>query len=160
MSEEYSIGALAKQAGCSVQSVRWYEGQGLLPEAARTQGNQRRYTPGHLARLKFLRHARELGFSLDDIRELLSLTGRPDMPCEEADRIASRHLAHVEDRIAALGELRDELQGMVHECRGGRIADCRVIEVLSDHQKCQHEDHSVASPEKSITAQDQLSPLK
>lgn len=146
----YSIGSLAREAGCSVQSVRWYETRELLPAPARTAGNQRRYTGAHLARLKFLRHARELGFSLDDIRELLSLTGRPDMPCEDADRIASRHLARVEERLAALGELRDELRTMVHECRGGRIADCRVIEVLSDHQKCQHEEHSGARPEKPL----------
>ena len=160
MAEEFTIGALAREAGCSVQSVRWYETQDLLPAPARTQGNQRRYAPEHLARLKFLRHARDLGFSLDDIRELLSLTGKPDMRCEDADRIASTHLRNVEDRIAALEELRGELKTMVHECRGGQIADCRVIEVLSDHRKCQHEDHSGASPEKSITAQDQLSPRK
>ena len=131
-----------------------------MPEPARTGGGQRRYTTTHETRLKFLRHARDLGFSLDDIRELLSLTGKPDMPCEEADGIASRHLADVEARIAALEELRDELKSMVHECRGGHIADCRVIEVLSDHRKCQHADHSAASPVKSITAQDQLSPRK
>ena len=160
MSQEYTIGALAREAGCSVQSVRWYETQELLPAPARTAGNQRRYEARHLARLKFLRHARELGFSLDDIRELLSLTGKPDMPCEIADQIASRHLERVEDRIAALEELREELQSMVHECRGGRIADCKVIEVLSDHRNCQHTDHSAASPEKSITAQDQLASRK
>lgn len=160
MDHVFSIGELARAAGCSVQSVRWYEVRGLMPAPARTQGGQRRYTAAHEARLKFLRHARELGFSLDDIRELLSLTGMPDMPCEEADQIASRHLENVENRIAALEELRVELKSMVHECRGGRIAECRVIEILSDHRKCQHEDHPVSSPVKSITAQDQLSPRK
>jgi len=147
---DFSIGELAREAGCSVQSVRWYETQKLLPEAARTAGNQRRYEGRHLARLKFLRHARDLGFSLDDIRELLSLTGKPDMSCEVADSIASRHLSRVEERIAALEELRDELQAMVHECQGGRIADCRVIEVLSDHHKCQHDEHLEALPGKVI----------
>ncbi len=160
MVQEFSIGELAREAGCSVQSVRWYETRGLLPAPARTRGNQRRYTAEHKHRLKFLRHARDLGFSLDDIRGLLSLTGQPDMACEEADKIASAHLEDVEARIAALEELRQELRTMVHECRGGRIAECRVIEVLSDHLKCQHKDHSAASPEKSITAQDQLSARK
>jgi len=150
MTEDYSIGDLAREAGCSVQSVRWYETQDLLPAPARTAGNQRRYESRHLVRLKFLRHARDLGFSLNDIRELLSLTGKPDMPCEEADRIASRHLARVEDQIAALEELRGELGAMVHECRGGRIADCKVIEVLSDHQKCQYEEHLDAQPGKTV----------
>ncbi len=150
ISAEFTIGALAREAGCSVQSVRWYEAQGLLPAAARTAGNQRRYEGRHLARLKFLRHARDLGFSLDDIRELLSLTGKPDMTCEVADSIASRHLTRVEERIAALTELRDELSSMVHECRGGRIADCKVIEVLSDHQKCQHDEHLDVVPGKGI----------
>jgi len=150
MVREYSVGELAKEAGCSAQSVRWYEAQGLMPAAARTAGNQRRYGTGHLTRLKFLRHARDLGFSLDDIRELLSLTGRPDIPCEDADRIASRHLGLVEERLAALGELRDELKTMVHECQGGRIAECRVIEVLSDHHKCQHEEHLEALPSNPL----------
>jgi len=136
-----TIGELARDAGCSVQSVRWYEEKGLLPAAARTAGNQRRYTGTHAARLKFLRHSRDLGFSLDDIRGLLSLTGKPDMPCEEADGIASQHLAEVELKIEALEHLREELRSMVHECRGGRIKDCRVIEVLSDHRECQHKDH-------------------
>lgn len=138
---ELTIGGLARDAGCSVQSVRWYEAQGLLPAAARTAGNQRRYTADHASRLKFLRHSRDLGFSLDDIRGLLSLTGQPDMACEEADKIASLHLADVEMKIEALEHLRTELRGMVHECRGGRIKDCRVIEVLSDHRECQHKDH-------------------
>lgn len=155
---DYTIGTLAREAGCSVQSVRWYETQGLMPEPARTAGGQRRYAAGHLARLKFLRHARDLGFSLDDIRELLSL--KPDMPCEEADSIASRHLREVEERIAALEELRGELQLMVDGCKGGKVAECRVIEILSDHRKCQHDDHPPLSPVKSMTAQDQFSPRK
>ncbi len=145
---ELTIGELARDAGCSVQSVRWYEAQGLLPAAARTAGNQRRYTQVHAARLNFLRHSRDLGFSLDDIRGLLSLTGQPDMPCEEADQIASRHLKDVEIKIEALEHLRDELKGMVHECRGGRIKDCRVIEVLSDHRECQHKDHQPLEAKK------------
>ena len=146
---ELTIGGLARDAGCSVQSVRWYEAQGLLPVAARTAGNQRRYTANHAARLKFLRHSRDLGFSLDDIRGLLSLTGSPDMPCEEADKIASQHLADVEVKIEALEQLREELRSMVHECRGGRIKDCRVIEVLSDHRECQHKDH--LGPEPTVS---------
>lgn len=141
MTQEYSIGQLAREAGCSVQSVRWYEGQGLLPAPARTSGGQRRYTAAHAARLQFLRHSRELGFSLDAIRDLLSLSEKKDMPCEEADRIASLHLADVEVKIEALQHLRGELVSMVEGCRGGRIADCRVIEILSDHRKCQHEEH-------------------
>lgn len=118
---EFSIGELARAAGCSVQSVRWYEGKGLMPEPARTHGGQRRYTSTHEARLKFLRHARDLGFSLDDIRELLSLTGRPDMTCEVADGIASRHLEEVEARIAALTELRDELKSWCMNAGAGRL---------------------------------------
>ncbi len=141
MSEDFTIGQLAREAGCSVQSVRWYEAQGLLPEPARTAGGQRRYTRAHGARLQFLRHARDLGFSLEAIRDLLSLSEKKDMPCEEADRIASLHLRDVEVKIEALQHLRGELQGMVDGCRGGRIADCRVIEVLSDHRQCQHEAH-------------------
>lgn len=128
-----SIGQAAREAGCKVQTVRYYEELGLLPKPARTAGNQRVYGDEHLRRLAFIRHARELGFPLEAIRELLSLGGRPDQSCEKADRIARTNLTEVERKIASLRALRRELQRMIESCQGGRVAECRVIEVLADH---------------------------
>lgn len=133
-----SIGALAKQADAKIQTIRYYEQIGMLPPVSRTTGGQRRYTGAHRDRLRFIRHARELGFSLDSIRDLLDLADRPDRDCAEADRIARSHLGTVRERIAALQALEAELSRMVAECAGGRVAECRVIEVLSDHTECRY----------------------
>lgn len=103
-----------------------------MPTAARTVGNQRRYGQWHLDRLAFIRHARELGFPLDAIRELLSLADDPERSCEAADRIARNQLKQVESRLARLETLKVELKPMIRQCKGGRIADCRVIEVLAN----------------------------
>ena len=138
---EYSIGALAKAAGTKVQTIRWYEQQGLMPRPARTAGGQRRYGEAEMRRLKFIRHGRELGFSLDDIRALLELADDPSAPCEAANALAERQLEEVRSRIARLRELEKELERMLRECPSGEVRSCRVIEVLSDHALCLHERH-------------------
>ena len=124
---------LARAEGCKVQTIRHYEQVGLMPAPPRTLGNQRRYGPAQLARLGFIRHGRELGFSLPAIQEMLALSDDPDRTCEEVDAIARRQLADVEIRIRRLQGLRRELQRMVRDCEGGRVGDCRILEVLSDH---------------------------
>ena len=129
-----TIGKLGEAAGVKVPTIRYYEQIGLLPEPDRSAGNQRLYGQSALDRLAFIRHARELGFPLDAIRDLLSLSDRPDQSCAAADVIARAQLAEVE---------------MVVQCAGGRIADCRVIEVLGDHSLCatdhQHPESEAAS---------------
>jgi Cu(I)-responsive transcriptional regulator len=129
------IGELARATGCKVQTIRYYEEIGLMPEPARTVGNQRRYDQRHVDRLAFIRHGRELGFSLEAIRELLSLSDRPDQPCDAVDRLARRQLEQVERRLARLMMLRSELERMLEQCAGGKVRDCRVIEALSDHSE-------------------------
>jgi DNA-binding transcriptional MerR regulator len=89
---EIGIGDLARTTGCKVQTIRYYEEIGLMPEPARTAGNQRRYDQRHVDRLAFIRHSRELGFSLEAIRELLSLSDRPEQPCDAVDQLARRQL--------------------------------------------------------------------
>lgn len=131
-----TIGTLAKKTGTKAQTIRYYEQIGLMPEPGRTAGGQRRYGDAELDRLSFIRHARQLGFSLDAIRELLDLSDHPDKSCEEADAIARRQLRQVELRMARLEALRTELARMVRQCSGGRSADCRVLEVLRDHSEC------------------------
>ena len=131
-----TIGGLAKKTGTKVQTIRYYEQIGLLPEPDRTEGGQRRYSNEQLDKLSFIRHSRQLGFSLEAIRELLDLSDHPNQSCDMADAIARRQLKQVEQRIARLQALRTELKRMVKECSGGRTADCRVLEVLRDHSEC------------------------
>jgi len=131
-----TIGTLGKKTGTKVQTIRYYEQIGVMPEPGRTEGGQRRYSNAELDRLSFIRHARQLGFSLDAIRELLDLSDEPNRPCHEADAIARRQLKQVEQRLARLEALRTELLRMVHECSGGTASECRVLEVLRDHTEC------------------------
>lgn len=137
----YTIGRLAKDTGCKVQTIRYYEEVGLMPIPSRTAGNQRRYGPRHVERLAFIRHGRQLGFSLEAIRELLKLADSGEQPCESADSIARTQLQEVESRIARLLALKTELNRMIEQCAGGQVATCRVIEVLRDHSQCLHENH-------------------
>lgn len=131
-----SIGKLSAATGVKVPTIRYYEQIGLLPEPERNAGNQRLYGSNTLDRLTFVRHARDLGFPLDAIRELLSLADNPDEPCSMADEIAARQLAAVNARMARLDALRRELERMLRRCESGTIADCRVIEVLGNHDLC------------------------
>ncbi len=138
---EFTIGHLARLSGCKVQTIRYYEQIGIMPEPMRSEGNQRLYDGNHAARLGFIRHSRALGFKLDEIRELLDLSDDPDRPCEVADEIAKRHLAEVTFKIEQLTALKGELERMVDHCSGGRVCECRVIEILSDHDKCLGDKH-------------------
>lgn len=135
------IGTLARLTGCKIQTVRYYEQIGLMPPPARTRGNQRMYGRAHTDRLAFIRHSRELGFSLGAIRQLLALSDKPGRSCAQADQIARDQLIAVEGRMVRLQALKVELERMVEQCRGGKVAECRVIEVLSDHNQCLCKDH-------------------
>ncbi len=136
-----TIGKLGKAAGVKVPTIRYYEQIGLLPEAGRSAGNQRLYDRSALGRLAFIRHARDLGFTLEAIRDLLSLADDPDQPCAAADAIARAQLAEVDNRLARLAALRSELERMVAQCAGGRIAECRIIEALGGHSRCATDHH-------------------
>lgn len=138
------IGEVSRRTGVKVPTIRYYEGAGLMPRPARTEGHQRRYGAAEVARLDFIRHARELGFEVGAIRELLAMNAEPDRSCAEVDEIARRHLAEVERRIGQLQALRGELHRMLDACGHGRVCECRVIETLADHGRCAH-DHPRAS---------------
>jgi len=139
-----AIGTLSRESGVKVPTIRFYEQIGLLPVPPRTESNRRTYGPEDVRRLRFIRHARELGFEVEDIRTLLALAAEPQASCHRADSIAQRHLADIDRRLAQLTALRSELQRMVDECGHGRVCDCRVIEVLADHGQCRHADHRAA----------------
>jgi len=136
--KNFSIGHLAREAATKVQTIRYYEQIGMMPEPVRTGGNQRAYGADDLRRLAFIRHSRELGFSLDDIRSLLALADNPERSCADADRLASLHLDEVESRITRLEAMKKELKRMIGECRGGISAECRILGVLADHNLCRH----------------------
>jgi len=141
MASDLTIGDLGRETGCKVQTIRYYEQIGLMPEPLRTAGNQRRYDRRLAERLAFIRHSRELGFPLDAIRELLNLSDKPNQSCEKVDLITRTQLQEVERRIASLHALKEELERMIQQCKGGKIADCRIIDVLSDHSLCFAHDH-------------------
>lgn len=124
------IGELAKATATKVETVRFYEKAGLLPSPARTDANYRNYGPGHLQRLSFIRRARDLGFSLDAVRELLALADDREKACGAVDAIASGHLAEVERKIADLTVMRQELMRVIGSCRHNTVADCKIIETL------------------------------
>lgn len=139
------IGKLSQAVGVKVPTIRYYEKIGLLPEPERGVGDQRLYGDETRCRLTFIRHARELGFPLDAIRELLDLSDRPDVSCEAADAIARARLIETRARIARLEALSRELERMIAQCANGRVAECRVIETLSDHALCLHESHETGA---------------
>lgn len=136
-----SIGRLAKAADVKVPTIRFYEQIGLMPTPERTDSDQRVYGEAAVRRLRFIRHARQLGFEIKDVEALLGLADHPEMPCGEADRIAQSHLSAVDEKIAQLTRLREELSRMTTRCSLGIAADCKVIEVLSDHGLCGEDRH-------------------
>jgi len=134
----YSIGELSKRTGVKIPTIRYYEQMGLIDAPERSEGNQRRYFKDGLRRLSFIRHSRDLGFSIEDIRELLELNQHPEKPCQDACNIALRHLDDVQDRIAKLRRLESELN-RISNCDADNIASCAVIETLADHSLCETE---------------------
>lgn len=133
---DYSIGELAAETGVKVPTIRYYETIGLIEAPGRTQGNQRRYGRPELERLRFVAHARAMGFPMASLRAMLRLSRHAEAPCADVDALVRDRLAEVDERIARLTRLRGELSGMLENCRHGTVADCRIVEVLSDHEEC------------------------
>lgn len=147
-SQSYTIGEVGRLTGTKTPTIRYYEQIGLLTSADRTDGNQRRYDEIARDRLAFVCHARELGFTLDAVRDLLSLSDDPDRSCERADRIAREQLEAVRRRLGNLTRLKVELERMIVQCEGGRIRDCRVIQTLANHALCLDDRHP--APETNL----------
>jgi len=126
-----TIGDLGKATNTKVETVRYYERIGLLPPPARSAGNYRTYGAADLGRLSFIRRARDLGFSLDQVRALLGLSDDRTCDCAGIDRIANEHLREVDRKLADLTALRRELKAVIESCDGGTVAECRIIEALA-----------------------------
>ena len=132
-----SIGEISRRTDVKVPTIRYYEQIGLMPDPGRTDGNQRRYGDDAVERLNFIRHSRDLGFSVDAIRELIELGEHPGRPCQRADTIAATQLRDVRARIARLQSLERELERMLAACSGRHdIGGCRVYAALADHALC------------------------
>jgi DNA-binding transcriptional MerR regulator len=133
----FSIGELSKRTGVKVPTIRYYEQSGLLPEPHRTDGNQRRYSSAGLERLSFIKHARELGFSIDAISSLIELEENPDHSCDRATEIAQEQLTSVREKLRKLKSLEGELKRVADGCNGKGISkDCYVLASLGDHRLC------------------------
>ena len=125
------IGELAKATGTKAETIRYYEREGILPAADRTDSNYRDYSDGHLATLICVRRARALGFTMAQVRELLALSDHEDKPCSDVDQLVQRQLGEVTRKIADLTALQDELQHMLRSCQADRIGECRIVESLA-----------------------------
>ena len=141
MSTNFPIGEISRRSGVKVPTIRYYEQIGLLPTPPRTEGNRRFYGEADLQRLAFIRHGRELGFEIDAIRTLLILQEDRNQSCASACDIARARLEEVEQRLRSLKALRVELKSMLECSQHGKVAECRVIEVVADHGKCKFPVH-------------------
>jgi MerR family transcriptional regulator, mercuric resistance operon regulatory protein len=122
---------LARQAGCNLETIRYYEKIGLLPEPPRTGGGYRAYDQSHRQRLQFILRARELGFSIEEIRGLLGLVDGGDYTCGEIREITLHHLADVKAKIADLRRLERTLTRISSQCHGENKPECPIVEALS-----------------------------
>ncbi len=126
------IGEVAKAAGVGIDAVRFYERKGLLPEPARRPSGYREYSAGVVLSLCFIRRAKELGFSLKEISELLSLEGNPEATSSDVKRLAEEKLSDLERKIRALQRMRRALRNVVDECAGrGPVSSCSILRSLN-----------------------------
>nr|WP_060985544.1 Cd(II)/Pb(II)-responsive transcriptional regulator [uncultured Acidovorax sp.] len=127
------IGELAKRAGCRVQTVRFYEAEGLLSEPARSEGNFRLYDESHLERLLFIRRCRCRDMTLDEIRSLLALRDRPELDCGKVNDLVDAHIAQVRRKITDLIELQKQLVELRRSCDSARSTrECGILNGLAD----------------------------
>ena len=125
-----TIGPLSKQTGCNIETIRYYERIGIMPPPPRTEGGHRLYREEHLKRLTFIRRSRELGFTLKDVRNLLSLVDGDDFTCDEVKTMTLEHAGDVRRKIADLRKMERVLKDMVSQCDRGDVPDCPVIDAL------------------------------
>ena len=132
MDKTYRIGDLARAAAVPVETIRYYERDGLLPVARRTAGNFRVYTEAHRERLMFIRQCRALDMTLEEVRALLRLKDTPQASCAEVNALIDEHMAHVDMRIRELQELKSELSSLRAKCGATRkVRDCAIVAGLS-----------------------------
>lgn len=125
------IGALSERTGVNIETIRYYERTGIMPEPPRSAGRQRVYDTGHQKRLAFIRRGRELGFSLDEVRALLRLVDGGDYTCGEVQEMTLAHIADIRRKITDLRRMERVLKDMADQCDGGDVPDCPILDALS-----------------------------
>ncbi len=130
--DSFSIGEMSRRTGVNIETIRYYERIGLLRPPSRSGGGYRQYGPDDARRLSFLRHARDLGFSLDQVRALLRLADERNRSCAEARDLAAAHLAEVRAKLGNLRKMERALKDMIAMCADGTLPACPIIEALAD----------------------------
>lgn len=127
------IGELAKQTGCDVETIRYYEKTGLLPEPGRNDAGYRLYEPQHQERLQFIRHCRSLQMSLSDIRVLLDFRSRPSAECREVNELLDHHIELIQVRMEVLQSLEQQLMRLRQQCEDSHsVEECGILQNLND----------------------------
>ena len=129
-----TIGALSKQTGCHIETVRYYERIGVLLKPPRTEGGHRLYGREHIKRLMFVRRSRELGFSLGEIRTLLKLVDGKQYTCREVKALMEEHLGDIKKKISDLKRLQKTLADISSQCEGGMVPECPIIDALFEEK--------------------------
>lgn len=127
----FQIGALSAETGVNIETIRYYEKIGLIPPPPRTRGRQRVYGTDHLKRLIFIRRARELGFSLEEIRALLGLAGDHELTCAEVKALTQEHITDIRKKVKDLKRLARLLTDLAARCHGRKVPDCPILEALN-----------------------------
>ncbi|TXI24883.1 MAG: Cu(I)-responsive transcriptional regulator [Roseateles sp.] len=126
-----NIGEAAKASGVSAKMIRHYESVGLFPEAARTESGYRQYTDKEVSTLRFIRQSRDLGFSIEQIRELLGLWQNRKRPSRQVRALAQAHIVELDEKLKELQTMKATLEHLVHCCHGDDRPDCPIIETLA-----------------------------
>ena len=124
------ISEAAAASGCHLETIRYYEREGLIPPPARARNGYRSYTSDEIERLRFISRGRELGFSLDEIRSLLRLEHDRSLSCDEIDAIARNHLADIRGKVRELNRIARELDRTIGACSGGARGQCSILATL------------------------------
>jgi MerR family transcriptional regulator, mercuric resistance operon regulatory protein len=125
------IGTLSERAGVNIETIRYYERVGLLPAPPRSAGRHRLYDEPHRKRLVFIRRARELGFSLEEIRALLGLGGKHDLTCGDVRALTQHHIEAIRDKVRDLKRLERTLSALAAQCKANSVPDCPILESLN-----------------------------
>jgi len=125
-------GDLARLTGCNLETIRYYETIGVMPEPPRSSKNYRVYDDSHVTRLRFVMRARGLGFTLDEVRDLLAMVDGGQQTCGEVQALATAHLASVRAKIADLKRIEQVLSSTVAQCTGDDVPECPVIDALTE----------------------------
>ena len=130
MSQNLRIGEVAARSGCHIETIRYYERIGLLPQPRRSSSGYRAYFETDVTRLRFVVHCRELGFNLDEIRSLIALSEDPKLSCSKVDALARQHLEDIQGKQRALARLSRELKQLIDTCSRGRRGTCEILAAL------------------------------